>query len=114
MSTPVQDTLVEVAAMAAPTAVPNREASVRAVKRAIAQTAADHHGHVHASWVRKHLPKTTTPSLIGAVTAGLVVSGQLVPSNRPPLPNGGGSGNASKLSRVWRLTRDFDAEELRP
>lgn len=114
MSTPVQDTLVDVAAMAAPTVVPSREASVRGIKRAIAKAASDHHGHVHASWVRPYLPPVATQSLIGAVTGALIQSGHLVPSNRPALPNGGGSGNANKLSRVWRLAKNFTAEEIRP
>jgi hypothetical protein len=88
--------------------VPTRRDYRTDVRRAVAQAAAEHRGYVHASWVRPHLPADIPPRLIGAVISGLHLSGHLCVTTRPALPNGGPSGNATKLSRVSRLVRPIE------
>ena len=88
--------------------VPTRRDYRTDVRRAVAQAAAEHNDYVHAAWVRKHLPSDIPPHLIGSVISALHRSGHLAPTTRPALPNGGPSGNATKLSRVSRLVRPIE------
>ena len=80
------------------------------VRRAVTLAAAEHRGLVHASYVRPHLPADIPPHVIGAVIGSLHRSGHLAPTARPAMPNGGPSGNATKLSRVSRLVRAIETE----
>lgn len=88
--------------------VPSRRDDRAAVRAAVTRAASEHGGYVHASWIRPHLPADVEPHVVGAVVGALHRSGHLAPTSRPALPNGGGSGNATKLSRVSRLVRPID------
>lgn len=88
--------------------IPSRRDDRQAVRRAVMLAAAEHRGLVHASWVRPHLPVDVEPHVIGAVIGALHRSGHLAPTTQRPLPNGGPSGNATKLSRVSRLVKPID------
>ena len=88
--------------------VPTRRDYRDDVRRAVAKAAREHGGYVHASWVRPHLPSDIPPSIPGAVVGALIRSGHLAPTTRPALPNGGPSGNATRLSRVFRLVRSIE------
>lgn len=75
------------------------------LEQAIRRCAADHNGRVHASWLRSYIPagRDIKPQLIGAIVRHR--PGFLHPTG-DHLPNGGGSGNARKLSPVWRYVGD--------
>jgi hypothetical protein len=95
-------------AIAADDSIPSRTASRDAIYAAITQAAATHHEMVHVSWVRPLLPPTVHPPMIGAVMAGLHLSGHLSATTRI-MRNGGPSGNASKLAKVSRLVKPIEA-----
>lgn len=110
MTAVVQDVFDMLAAIDAdPSAalVPARRDDRAAVRAAVTRAASEHRGLVHISWVRPFIPAGVSPFVIGAVFAGLHLSGHLVATTRT-LPNGGPSGNAAKPAKVSRLVRAID------
>ncbi len=103
----VWDMLAAIADDPAAAFIPAKRDDRAAVRAAVAKAAREHKGLVHISYVRPLLPTDIAPHVIGAVMSGLHTSGHLIVSNRPPLPNGGPSGNASKLARVSRLVKEI-------
>ena len=92
-------------AVAADDSIPNRTDSRAAICAAITRAAAEHHGLVHISYVRPYLTPLVTPHMVGAVFAGLHLTGALRATG-DYLPNGDtASGNGSKPAKVSRLTR---------
>lgn len=87
--------------------IPTRRDDRVVVREAIARAAREHRGQVHISWARPYIPAGVAHHVIGAVFAGLHLSGHLVATTRT-LPSGGGSGNASKLAKISRLVKPID------
>jgi hypothetical protein len=81
------------------------------IARAIEAAAADRHGLVHITGIRRHLPATVAPSYIGATVNRLARRGVLVKTGRYE-PNAGASRNASKPSPVWRLKRRIESGDI--
>jgi hypothetical protein len=94
-------------AIAADDSIPSRTDSREIILTAITKAAAEHHGLVHASWVRPHLTPLVNPRMVGAVMSGLHLTGHLIATGRY-LPNGGPSGNQSKPAKVSRLVKPID------
>lgn len=103
----VWDMLAAIDADPSQQVIPTRRDDRQVVRDAVAQAAREHRGMVHVSWVRPLLPAGVAPHVIGAVFAGLHLSGHLVATTRT-LPNGGPSGNAAKLAKVSRLVKPID------
>lgn len=100
---------IKLPAIAADDSTPNRTESRTVILAAITRAAAEHGGLVHTSWVRPYLPTWVNPKMVGAVMAGLHLTGHLRATGRY-LPNGGtAAGNGSKPAKVSRLTKPVAA-----
>lgn len=111
MSTPVQDTLDVLDAVASDWR-PSRVEARRAIREAIHRAAQDNRGLVHIAQVRPHLPEWIDPHQVGALLSALTRKGYLIPTGRYR-PNGDPkSGNAAKPAEVRRLSRYIPMEEV--
>ena len=109
MSAAVQDVLDIVVTDHRLSRVDTREA----IRKAILAAAADRHGLVHITGIRRHLPSWVSVAQIGAVTTRLVRRGYLVPTGRTE-PNGDRHArNGTKRAEVRRLVRPIPPEALR-
>jgi len=92
-------------AVAADDSIPSRTDSRAVILAAITRAAAEHKGLVHISYVRPYLTPLVNPHMVGAVFAGLHLTGHLRATGRY-MPNGGtGAGNGSKPAKLSRLTK---------
>lgn len=79
--------------------LPSRQTDRQVIEAAIVRCAAAHGDEVHISWLRQYVDRDVMPEMWGAVIHAR--RGFLEPAGYH-LPNMGGSGNARKLSPVWR------------
>ena len=79
--------------------LPSRQTDRAHIEAAVVLCAAAHRGEVHISWLRKYVDRDVMPEMWGAVIHAR--RGFLEPAGYH-LPSMGGSGNARKLSPVWR------------
>jgi len=80
--------------------LPSRQTDREHIEAAIRACAAAHGGLVTAAWVRPRILRDVMPQMVGAVLRPR--PGFLVTTDRHPVRNEGGSGNANKWSPVYR------------
>jgi hypothetical protein len=83
------------------------------IARAIEAAAADRHGLVHITGIRRHLPATVSPAYIGATVNRLARRGVLTKTGRYEPNAGAASRNASKPAPVWRLKRRIESGDIK-
>jgi hypothetical protein len=83
--------------------LPARQTDREVIEAAIVRAAAEHDGLVTAAWVRPHIGRDVMPQMVGAALRPR--RGFLEVTDRHPVRNEGGSGNANKWSPVYRLVQ---------
>ena len=81
--------------------LPSRQTDREHIEAAILACAAEHGGLVTIAWVRPHITRDVWPPMVGAVMSSMRSRMEWTGTYQP---NSGGSGNAAKPARVWRLT----------
>ena len=102
---PVQDDLLAILDAVLSDPLPSRQTDREVIEAAIIRAAAEHDGLVTAAWVRPlvEAEREVFPNMFGAVLRPR--RGFLEVTDRHPVRNEGGSGNANKWSPVYRLVQ---------
>lgn len=80
--------------------LPSRQTDRQHIEAAILACAAEHGGLVTIAWVRPHITRDVWGPMIGAVMSSMRSRMEWTGTYHA---NEGGSGNAAKPARVWRL-----------
>jgi hypothetical protein len=98
---PAQPDLLDILDAVLSDPLPSRQTDREVIEAAIIRAAAEHDGLVTAAWVRPHIGRDVMPQMVGAALRPR--RGFLEVTDRHPVRNEGGSGNANKWSPVYRL-----------